>query len=93
MKRYADKFWDGVDAGPFESLRTLRREIATQRNVPAYVVFSDATLRDMARVRPSSVTGLRGIRGVGEKKMADLGQRFLDEIVKYCRENRLELDV
>ncbi len=91
--RYDEKSWDGVDEGLFEYLRNLRREIAGQRNVPAYVVFSDATLRDMARVRPSSVTALRSVRGVGEKKMADIGQRFLDEIVNYCRENRLELDV
>ncbi|MSP40263.1 MAG: DNA helicase RecQ [Deltaproteobacteria bacterium] len=91
--RYDEKSWDGVDEGLFEYLRNLRREIASQRNVPAYVVFSDATLRDMARVRPSSALALRGVRGVGEKKMADIGQRFLDEIVNYCRENRLELDV
>ena len=90
--RYDEKSWDGVDEGLFETLRNLRREIANQRNVPAYVVFSDATLRDMARVRPSSVTALRGVRGVGEKKMADLGQRFLDEIVNYCQENRIALD-
>jgi len=91
--RYDEKSWDGVDEGLFETLRNLRREIAKQRNVPAYVVFSDATLRDMSRVRPSSVTALRGVRGVGEKKIADLGQRFLNEIVNYCRENRLALDV
>ncbi len=39
-----------------------------------------------------SPTRLLGIRGVGERKLADLGQRFLDEIVNYCRENRLPLD-
>ena len=79
--------------GLFENLRNLRREIAQQRNVPAYVLFSDATLRDMARVRPSSPNALLSVRGVGEKKLADIGQRFIDEIVNYCRENRLELDV
>ncbi len=79
--------------GLFENLRNLRRDIAQQRNVPAYVLFSDATLRDMARVRPSSPNALLSVRGVGEKKLADIGQRFLDEIVNYCRENRLELDM
>ena len=49
----------------------------------AYVLFNDATLRDMARVA-QDVVGLLGLRGVGEKKFADLGQRFLEEIVTYC---------
>jgi ATP-dependent DNA helicase RecQ len=77
----------------FESLRLLRREIARERSVPAYVLFSDATLRDMARLRPGSPAALLRVRGVGERKVADLGQRFLEEIVTYCRENRLPLDV
>src|SRR5262245_22550666 len=91
--RYVEKSWDGVDPGLFESLRKLRRQIAGERNVPAYVLFNDATLRDMARLRPSTPSALLGVRGVGEKRLTDLGQRFLEEIVTYCRENRLELDV
>jgi ATP-dependent DNA helicase RecQ len=49
---------------------------ADERRVPAYVLFSDATLRDMARVRPGSPAALLNVRGVGERKLADLGQRF-----------------
>ena len=41
----------------------------------------------------NSAGPLLSVRGVGEKRLADFGQRFLDEIVTYCRENRLELDV
>jgi len=89
---YDEKSWESVDTGLFEILRTLRRQLAQERRVPAYVLFNDATLREMARTRPGTANGLLGIRGVGEKKMADLGQRFLDEIVNYCRENRLPLD-
>ena len=74
--------------GLFESLRNLRRQLAAERTVPAYVLFSDATLRDMARVRPGSPTALLGIRGVGERKLADLGQRFLELIATYCRAER-----
>jgi ATP-dependent DNA helicase RecQ len=77
----------------FETLRNLRRQLADERRVPAYVLFSDATLRDMARVRPGSPNALLGIRGVGERKLADVGQRFLDTIEIYCREKRLPLDV
>jgi ATP-dependent DNA helicase RecQ len=91
--RIEKKSWDKVDEGLFEALRILRRKLADQRGVPAYVLFNDATLRDMARLRPSTPGALLGIRGVGERKLADLGQRFLEEIVTYCRENRLVLDV
>jgi ATP-dependent DNA helicase RecQ len=91
--RYAEKSWEKVDEGLFEALRILRRKLADQRGVPAYVLFNDASLRDMARLRPSTPTALLSVRGVGEKKLAGLGQRFLEEIVTYCRENRLELDV
>jgi len=91
--RFDEKSWQSVDTGLFETLRNLRREIANQRNVPAYVLFSDATLRDMARLRPSSPSALLGVRGVGERKLADLGERFIDEIKNYCHVNRLPLDV
>ena len=42
--------WDGVDHDLFEALRALRKELATERSVPPYVIFSDATLRDLARL-------------------------------------------
>jgi ATP-dependent DNA helicase RecQ len=91
--RFDEKSWESVDAGLFETLRNLRRQLADERRVPAYVLFSDATLRDMARFRPGSPNALLGIRGVGERKLADLGERFLEIIETYCRENRLPLDV
>ena len=91
--RVDEKSWENVDSGLFETLRNLRREIANQRNVPVYVVFSDATLRDIARVRPGSPGALLTVRGVGERKLADLGQRFLEEIKNYCHANRLPLDM
>ena len=90
--RFDEQSWEGVDHGLFESLRTLRRQVADERDVPAYVLFSDATLREMARVRPGSKVALLGIRGVGERKLADLGQRFLELIATHCRANGLPLD-
>jgi ATP-dependent DNA helicase RecQ len=90
--RYDEKSWESVDTGLFEKLRTLRRQLAQERRVPAYVLFSDATLRDMARTRPGSPGAMLNIRGVGERKLADLGQHFLEAIVAYCRHNRLPLD-
>jgi ATP-dependent DNA helicase RecQ len=84
--------WAGVDRGLFESLRALRRAIADERQVPAYVLFGDATLRDMARARPSSRAAFLDIRGVGQRKLEDLGDRFVAHIVAYCREHNLTLD-
>jgi ATP-dependent DNA helicase RecQ len=90
--RFDEQSWEGVDRGLFESLRTLRRKVADERDVPAYVLFSDATLREMARVRPGSSSALLGIRGVGERKVADLGTRFLELIASYCGANGLPVD-
>ena len=86
--RFDTDSWEGVDRGLYESLKNLRRDIAQERGVPAYILFSDATLRDMARTRPKSAAALLSVRGVGERKLSDLGQRFLERIATYCRENR-----
>lgn len=71
---------EDYDRELFGALRALRREIATERDVPPYVVFSDAVLRAMAREVPRTPTQLRAISGVGEKKLADFGARFLAAI-------------
>ncbi len=79
--------WEGVDRGLFEHLRGVRRELAQERSVPAFVIFSDATLRELARIRPTTESQMRRVRGVGERKLAELGQRFLAEIAHYHREH------
>lgn len=79
--------WAGVDRELFEALRTLRRTIAEERQVPAYVVFSDAALRDMARKRPTSREALLHISGVGRKKCADYGNAFIKVISQYSKVN------
>jgi ATP-dependent DNA helicase RecQ len=85
--------WEGVDRGLFDELRRVRYEIAGAQNVPAYVVFGDAALRDMARRRPSSPDGFRNVKGVGEKKLADYGQTFVNRIVAYCRAHQIPMDI
>jgi ATP-dependent DNA helicase RecQ len=67
-----------VNRGLFERLRALRRRLADQEGVPAYVVFSDATLRAMASQVPRSMLELRGISGVGPAKLARYGAAFLE---------------
>jgi ATP-dependent DNA helicase RecQ len=71
---------EAYDRELFAVLRALRREIAAERDVPPYVVFSDAVLRAMAREVPRTPAQLRSISGVGEKKLADFGTRFLEAI-------------
>jgi ATP-dependent DNA helicase RecQ len=71
----------------FERLRTLRRTLADERGVPAYIVFGDTTLRTMARQYPETVDDLEGIPGVGEKKRVEFGELFTNEIAAYLASN------
>jgi ATP-dependent DNA helicase RecQ len=81
--RVETESWDGVDRGLFDRLRAVRLDIARQRGIPPYVVFHDATLREMARLRPRSMSALRAVWGVGERKAEDVGAAFLDAIATY----------
>src|SRR6184192_2790083 len=71
----------------FERLRDLRRKLADERNVPAYVIFSDVSLREMARNYPTTATEFRRIPGVGEQKLKDFANAFLSEIKNYLATN------
>jgi len=84
--------WADVDRGLFEHLRQLRRSLADARGVPPYIIFGDATLRDLARLRPSSTAGFAAVRGVGQKKLEDLAPAFLAQIRQYCDAHGLGLD-
>jgi ATP-dependent DNA helicase RecQ len=66
----------------YERLRALRKEIASERRIPAYVVFSDRTLLEMATHRPQSRGQLLAIHGVGERKLLAYGDAFLAELAK-----------
>jgi ATP-dependent DNA helicase RecQ len=70
------------DEALFESLRSLRRRLADERNVPAYVVFSDATLREMAATKPMTDAEMLAVSGVGQKKLETYGSAFLDVIAE-----------
>jgi ATP-dependent DNA helicase RecQ len=81
-----------VDADLFENLRQLRLGIAQERGVPAFVIFGDATLREMARRRPGTRAALAEIPGVGQRKLADLGDPFVAHIRAHCEVHGLTLD-
>jgi ATP-dependent DNA helicase RecQ len=64
----------------FDALRALRRRLAEERGVPPYLIFSDASLRDMARLRPLTLEQFREVKGVGDWKLEAFGERFLSAI-------------
>jgi ATP-dependent DNA helicase RecQ len=73
----------GEDAEAFEVLRRLRQKLAKEQNVPPYVVFHDATLREMVARRPRSLLELSRLPGVGEAKLERYGAEFLGEICRH----------
>jgi len=72
----------------FDLLRRLRKEIADSRNVPAYVIFGDVTLREMARDYPTTEQAFSNVTGVGARKLDEFGAPFMDAITKYLREHQ-----
>jgi len=72
--------WEGVDADLFESLRKFRRELAASRGVPPYIILGDRSLREVARTRPQTLTELRDVYGIGDKKLLDLGEKILEVV-------------
>jgi len=69
----------------FDRLRKLRKRLADERGVPAYVIFGDNTLRQMAREYPTHIDALRVIGGMGEKKLAEFGNIFTNEVAAYLQ--------
>lgn len=70
----------------FEILRKLRLEIAKEESMPPYIIFSDKTLIDMCVKKPSDEEEMLNVSGVGANKLKKYGQRFLQEIQKFCTE-------
>jgi ATP-dependent DNA helicase RecQ len=69
---------DSVGTGVFEALRTWRRAVAKEHGVPAYTVFHDSTLRELAGRMPRSLSELSGITGIGATKLERYGESLLD---------------
>lgn len=71
----------------FEKLRTLRKQLADERAVPPYIIFSDVSLRQMARFYPANGKDFSRVSGVGERKLREFGAIFLDAIAAHLRAN------
>jgi len=76
--------------GLFEKIRQLRREISIEENVAAYIVFSDAALKDMEKLLPETEEEFLQVSGVGQAKNEKYGQRFLEAIKAHLIEEQYE---
>jgi ATP-dependent DNA helicase RecQ len=85
LPKAAKDSWEGVDRELFEVLRRLRRNIALDKGVPAYIVFGDVALRDMARRKPLTPEDFLKVNGVGDTKCEQYGPPFLAAIKEYSR--------
>ncbi len=74
---------DSANAPLWEALKALRMELAKARNVPPFQVFSDATLRSMMVTQPETLEQLLGISGVGQYKLEQYGQAFLQVLAEH----------
>ncbi|WP_435199547.1 DNA helicase RecQ [Qipengyuania sp. 902] len=82
-RRRSDSTPNPVGDPLFDALRELRRELAIEGQVPPYVIFHDATLREMAAQRPASLAALGQLPGVGAKKLGAYGEQFLRTIARH----------
>ena len=85
-ERVANGVAQNFDADLFTHLKSLRRELAQSRNVPAYVIFSDATLQNMSHLCPKTLDDFAQVSGVGPKKLKDFGEVFLTAISNHYRQ-------
>jgi ATP-dependent DNA helicase RecQ len=73
------------DSALFDELRALRKHLANEQGLPPYVIFHDATLREMAQERPATLHEFARIRGIGEAKLSRYGERFIEAIRQHAR--------
>lgn len=74
------------EQGLFQQLKELRNQLAREENVPAYIIFSDATLQELAAYLPGEMEELQQISGFGEVKIQRYGATFLEKVVDYMQE-------
>ena len=89
-RKFAEMPDHGIDETLFQKLRRTREKLAAREFVPAYIIFSDATLRDMCNKRPSNAEEMLAISGVGKYKMDKYGEAFLHAIAAYEKEQPSE---
>jgi ATP-dependent DNA helicase RecQ len=78
------------DATLFEILKTLRKKVAKEKNLPPFVIFQDPSLEEMATTYPTTQEEMAQINGVGMGKVVKFGKQFMDAIIRYVDENEIE---
>jgi ATP-dependent DNA helicase RecQ len=82
-KTKKERVIESIDRNLYAELKALRRVIADEKNVPAYIVFSDATLVDMCKKLPTTLSEMLEVSGVGSVKLNMYGERFLQVLKSY----------
>jgi ATP-dependent DNA helicase RecQ len=90
--RVEEDAWQGVDRDLCELIRRWRRETAEAKSLPPFAIFHDSTLRELARVRPSTKAKMRAVYGIGDAKLAAFGDDVLRIISGYCQLNGVSVD-
>ena len=92
QKAELQKITETVEQKPdnslFERLRKLRLKLSKEEGIPAYLIFNDATLKEMEKARPMTDEDFMQINGVGRQKMQNYGYRFIKEIISFSKEKR-----
>ena len=73
----------------FSILKSIRNQLAEEAQVPAYIIFSDATLLELATYLPQQFSELKQMSGFGEVKIQRYGKTFLNAVIDYCKKNNL----
>ncbi len=84
--------WEGVNVPIFDALRNWRRELASRNGVAPFTIFHDSSLRDISRVRPTTLDKLHQISGVGELKLKQYGAAILELVGRMSKEIGLSAD-
>jgi ATP-dependent DNA helicase RecQ len=84
--------WEGVNSDLFDELRSWRRQVAAARGIAPFTIFHDSTLREISRVRPTTLDRLHRISGVGESKLRDYGTSVLEIVGRMSRDLGLAVD-
>ena len=87
-----NKSYQDYDTKLFEILRNLRMEISKELRMPPFIIFTDVSLKQMSTFYPTTVEEFLNIDGVGNFKLEQYGDRFLETISKYVIENKISKD-
>jgi ATP-dependent DNA helicase RecQ len=85
-RKKKEEEWAEIDQDLFQLLRTKRGELARKQGVPAFVIFGDKSLRDMAKIKPTTREAFATVYGVGDHKLRVYSEAFIEVIKKYLRD-------